>query len=156
MIFGEQFALWISVAALLTSVVLLAWLILLELRLRKLFRGQKAKNLQSVLAEIQDSLRYFSEKEKETDAFLEQAERRIGRSAQHLGLVRFNPYEGVGGDQSFSIAVLDEQKNGFVVTGLYGRDNSRIYAKPVTEGASQYQLSDEEKGAIEKALGRYA
>ncbi|OGZ30323.1 MAG: hypothetical protein A2931_03515 [Candidatus Niyogibacteria bacterium RIFCSPLOWO2_01_FULL_45_48] len=156
MIFGRDFLFWIAVASAVLSLAALVWLTLLQFRLKKLFRGQKAENLQNVLAEIQDSLRYFSEKEKETGAFLEQVERRIGRSAQHLGLVRFNPYEGVGGDQSFSIAVLDEQKNGFVVTGLYGRDSSRIYAKPVTEGASQYQLSDEEKGAIEKALGRYA
>src|SRR3989344_6863800 len=106
MIFGGQFSLWTAAAALLFSAVLLVWLILLELRLRKLFRGQKAENLQNVLAEIQDSLKYFSEKEKEIDAFLEQVERRLGRSAQHLGVVRFNPYEGVGGDQSFSIAVL--------------------------------------------------
>ena len=147
---------WTAAAALLFSAVLLVWLILLELRLRKLFRGQKAENLQNVLAEIQDSLKYFSEKEKEIDAFLEQVERRLGRSAQHLGVVRFNPYEGVGGDQSFSIAVLDEKKNGFVVSALYGREHSRVYAKPVERGESSYQLSKEEKDAIEKALSRYA
>ena len=156
MIFGGQFSLWTAAAALLFSAVLLVWLILLELRLRKLFRGQKAENLQNVLAEIQDSLKYFSEKEKEIDAFLEQVERRLGRSAQHLGVVRFNPYEGVGGDQSFSIAVLDEKKNGFVVSALYGREHSRVYAKPVERGESSYQLSKEEKDAIEKALSRYA
>ena len=156
MIFGQDFLFWIAVVSAVLSLSALVWLTLLQLRLKKLFRGEKAENLQGVLAEIQDSLKYFSEKEKEIDTFLLDVEKRLSRSAQHLGLVRFNPYEGIGGDQSFSIAVLDEQKNGFVLTGLYGRENSRIYAKPVEGGESSHQLSEEEKTAIEKATGRYA
>ncbi len=150
MIFGEQTG-WIAIAALSAATFSIVWLILFELRLKKLFRGSRAENLQNVLAEIQDGLKHFLRKEKEIDEFLGHMERRLQRSAQHLGIVRFNPYEGVGGEQSFSIAVLDEKKNGFVVSGLYGREQSRVYAKPVAAGGSHYQLSNEEKEAIEKA-----
>ncbi len=156
MILSSNYATWIALAAATLSLAALVWLAFLELRLKKLFRGSKADDLQNVLSEVQDSLKYFTEKEKEIDEFLAHLEKRVSRSAQHLGVVRFNPYDGIGGDQSFSIAVLDEQRNGFVVSGLYGREQSRIYAKPITAGESQYRLSDEEKGAIEKALGRYA
>jgi hypothetical protein len=59
---------------------------------------------------------------------------------------------------SFSLAVLDAQSNGWVVTGLYGRESYRVYAKPIKKGVSTYPLSEEEKRAIEKAedyiLGR--
>src|SRR3989338_5285346 len=152
MIFCSDYVIWIALIAALTG---LGWVIILEFRLKKLFRGRRAEDLQNVLAEVQNSLEYFTEKEKEIDEFLEHLEKRVQRSAQHLGIVRFNPYDGVGGDQSFSIAVLDEQKNGFVVSGFYAREQSRIYAKPVEKGESKYQLSGEEKEAIHKAVGRY-
>ncbi|MEK7566558.1 MAG: DUF4446 family protein [Patescibacteria group bacterium] len=156
MIFGTDYVIWIALTALVAALIGLGWAIILEFRLKKLFRGRKAEDLQDALAEVQNSLKYFTEKEKEIDEFLEHLEKRVNRSAQHLGIVRFNPYAETGGDQSFSIAVLDEQKNGFVVSGLYNREQSRIYAKPVEAGESQYHLSGEEKTAIEKAVSRYA
>ena len=74
------------------------------------------------------------------------------RTFQKIGIIRFNPFAGVGGDQSFSIALLDFQDNGFVITSQYGRDFNRIYAKPIKDGKSQYSLSAEEKQAIEQAI----
>lgn len=73
------------------------------------------------------------------------------RSFQKIGVVRFNPFKDVGGDQSFSIALLDLNNNGFVITSLYGREGNRIYAKPINNGKSEYSLSEEEIEAIEKA-----
>lgn len=70
---------------------------------------------------------------------------------QKIGLVRFNPFNEIGGDHSFSLAILDGADNGIIVTGLHTRDRSRIYAKPVTKGKSQLELSDEEKKALLKA-----
>ncbi|MEK7162541.1 MAG: DUF4446 family protein, partial [Patescibacteria group bacterium] len=60
--------------------------------------------------------------------------------------------QDAGGDQSFSIALMDEKKNGIVVSSLYGRENSRIYAKPLENASSKYQLAKEELQAIEEAL----
>jgi len=70
---------------------------------------------------------------------------------QKFGVVRFNPFSGVGSDQSFSIALLDANNDGFVITSLYTREENRIYAKPLKAGRSEYLLSAEEKEAIEKA-----
>ena len=76
----------------------------------------------------------------------------LGKSLQKIGLVRFNPFKEIGGDQSFSIAVLDASNNGFVITSHYGRDSNRVYAKPVGNGKSSYSLSKEEQGAVNKAM----
>ena len=70
---------------------------------------------------------------------------------QKLGLVRFNPFKEMGGDQSFSLALLDKENNGVIITSLNSRQGNRIFAKPLAKGASNYQLSEEEKQAVEKA-----
>jgi Protein of unknown function (DUF4446) len=75
-------------------------------------------------------------------------------SLQRVGLVRFNPFADTGGDQSFAVAVLDRLGNGFVFSSLHGRGGSRFYAKPLKNGLSSYQLSDEEVEAVKSALGQ--
>ena len=65
-----------------------------------------------------------------------------------MGIVRFSAFENQGSDLSFSLALIDDRENGVVLTSLFGRDDSRIYAKPVENGDSVYTLSDEEKKAI--------
>jgi hypothetical protein len=79
-------------------------------------------------------------------------ERRSRGSLQHIGLVRFNPFDDTGSDQSFAIALLDDQRDGVVLSSLHGRANTRLYAKPVENGASSHNLSDEETEAIRIAV----
>lgn len=70
---------------------------------------------------------------------------------QKVGLVRFNPFKEVGGDQSFAIALLDGQDSGLVLSSLHGREETRLYAKPVGKGEEKgYSFSKEEKDAIER------
>ncbi len=75
------------------------------------------------------------------------------KNLQKIGIIRFNPFKEAGGDQSFSIAVLDANNDGFVITSLYGRDANRVYAKPIIKGASSYTLSKEEQEALARATG---
>ena len=81
--------------------------------------------------------------------FLEQ---RTRGSLQHIGLVRFNPFEDTGSDQSFAIALLDDRRDGIVISSLHGRANTRVFAKPVENGASRHALSTEETEAIRIAM----
>ncbi|MDP4007304.1 MAG: DUF4446 family protein, partial [bacterium] len=94
--------------------------------------------------------------------FLEERLERIGKelvelqkghekSITKIGMVRFNPFGEIGGDQSFSIALLDSEDSGIVVTSHYGKDMQRVYAKPVKLGKAEYSLSEEEEEAIKKA-----
>jgi len=84
---------------------------------------------------------------------LEKQLKTMQRAITKIGIVRFNPFKEIGGDQSFSIALLDEQRNGVLITSYYGRELNRIYAKPIQGGASDHELSVEEKEAVNQAIG---
>lgn len=71
---------------------------------------------------------------------------------QKVGVVRYNAIERIGADLSFAIAMMDAEDNGIVLNGIYSRDGSYIYSKPIKAGTSTYQLSDEEKEAIRLAI----
>lgn len=73
-------------------------------------------------------------------------------SLKKIGMMRFNPFGEVGGNQSFCIAILNDNNDGFVITSHYGREANRVYAKPIKASQSDYLLSKEEKEAIEKAM----
>lgn len=68
-----------------------------------------------------------------------------------IGIVRFNPFNNTGGDQSFAIALLNSEDSGILISSLYLREGTRIYAKPVQKLKSTYPLSEEEENAIKKA-----
>ncbi len=69
------------------------------------------------------------------------------------GLVRFNAFEDVGGMQSYSLCLINQNKNGYLLTNLVGRDSSRGYTVEITGGKPSRELSDEEKEALHQALG---
>ena len=70
---------------------------------------------------------------------------------QKAGVIRFNAFTETGSDLSFAVALLDDYDNGVVLTSIFGRNDSRVYAKPLIKGESTYSLTNEEKDAIEKA-----
>lgn len=69
-------------------------------------------------------------------------------------LIRYNAFERTGSDLSFSLALLNDHFDGFILTSIFGREDSRVYAKPVVGGKSKYTLSEEEKQAIKAAMGK--
>lgn len=77
---------------------------------------------------------------------------RLKTCIQHMGIVRYNTFEDVGGDLSYAVALLDEEKNGVVLNSLYYRQGCYTYGKPIIAGESKYQLSEEEQEAINKAI----
>jgi hypothetical protein len=76
----------------------------------------------------------------------------IRAAIRHVALIRYDAFEDVGGRLSFSCAMLDDDGNGVVVTSINGRQDTRVYAKPIGEGRSAYNLSTEEEEAIKQAL----
>lgn len=70
---------------------------------------------------------------------------------QRMGLIRFNAFDNTGSDLSFALAMTDAARNGFVLSGIYGREESRVYAKPIVDGDSTYMLTKEEKQALQAA-----
>ena len=76
----------------------------------------------------------------------------IEGAVRNVGLVRYDAFEDVGGRLSFSCALLDDLGTGVVMTSINGRHDTRVYAKPVSEGQSSYSLSIEEEEAIRQAM----
>jgi hypothetical protein len=70
---------------------------------------------------------------------------------RHVGIVRFNPFEDTGSNQSFALALLDDRGNGVVVSSLHSRQSTRVYLKPISGGRSEITLSDEEAEAVRRA-----
>ena len=93
------------------------------------------------------------QKLSEVDGRYAKLETRSRGSLQHVGLVRFNPFEDTGSDQSFAIALLDDERSGIVISSLHGRDGTRIFAKPIQAGQAAHALSDEEQKALRMASG---
>ena len=71
---------------------------------------------------------------------------------QKVGIYRYNAYKDTGSDLSFTVCLLDEKNNGVVFNGIYSRDMSNIYAKPIENGMSKYKVTPEEQEAINRAM----
>jgi hypothetical protein len=140
-------------------VILFIWNIVLSVkfvRLKKKFRrmaqGTSKDNLEQMLEKIFDRMDALNESQQKVERLTESMRKRVREQKGRLGILRFSAFENEGSDLSFSLALVDENNNGMVMTSIYGRHESRVYAKPVENGTSRYALSDEEKQALEIAM----
>ncbi len=85
---------------------------------------------------------------------LSRVDRRVDGSVTNTAVVRYDAYEGTGGQQSASVALLDATRTGTIVTAIQGRDYARIYVKDLDRGRSSVALSPEEQEAVERAMSR--
>ena len=108
-------------------------------------------NLAEMLKDYLDDVKEIKQDNSEIKAYYTKLDSDIASCIQKIGLVRYNAFKDVGSDLSFAIALLDGNDTGVVLNGLYGSDSSNIYAKPIKGGVSTYQLSEEEKYALEIA-----
>jgi hypothetical protein len=90
----------------------------------------------------------------EVAAGLSRVDRRVDGSVTNTAVVRYDAYEGTGGQQSASLALLDATRTGTVITAIQGRDYARIYVKDLDRGRSSVALSPEEQEAVERAMSR--
>jgi hypothetical protein len=114
--------------------------------------GSSGRSLHDLLAGNASAVERASERMADMEAVHAQLNERTQRSLQHIGMVRYNPFDDTGSDQSFAIALLDDRRDGVVLSSLHGRSNTRIFAKPVADGASAHNLSEEEAEAIRIAV----
>ena len=119
---------------------------------RELVRDGASGSLHDRLAGSAELAMRATERMTEMEAMHSVIDERTQRSLQHIGLVRFNPFDDTGSDQSFAIALLDDRRDGVVISSLHGRANTRLFAKSVAKGASPHHLSDEESQAIRIAI----
>ena len=140
-----------ALGALLISLIAVGYAITLRIRLKRLALGSSG-SFEESLALLTRESKEAREFRAELERYLKLAEARLRTSVRGVGVVRFNPFTAQGGNQSFAAAFLDERGNGVVFSTLYSRDRVGVYAKPVENGASSFELTGEEKEAILKAI----
>lgn len=156
--FVTQYLDWIVLALGVVSVVslLLAFLSNISASsLRRRFRKWKGIHSSADLEEVYaQTLQQVGKLHAELDAAKVEVAALRGLLSTKIStarIVRYNAFQEVGSDLSFSIALLDDEQNGLVLSSIYGRDESRTYAKPVEGGASRYTLTEEEQQVIQQA-----
>lgn len=116
--------------------------------MRKLGNGS---NLETMIKDYIDKVEKVDKKNSEVLEYCDRLDNKIIKCIQKVGMVRYNAFEDTGSDLCFAIALLDFEDTGVVINGIYSRDGSSTYAKPVEKGTSTYTLSTEEMQAIDMA-----
>lgn len=122
-------------------------------RITGFFNGKNGKSIEKVLEYEMGKLRKSEEDIKNLALNMKWIEGISRKSVHKVGVIRFNPFRDIGGDQSFSIAMLDYSDSGVVVSSLHSGEGTRVYAKPIIKGSSKYHLTEEEEEALKKAYG---
>lgn len=126
----------------------------MESRYRKMMRGTSTQNLEELIINNLDSINESEEKSKECLKEIEELKKKTKSCVQKIAITRYKAFEDIGSDLSFSIAMLDENNDGLILTGIFGRNESTTYAKPVDKGISRYDLSEEELDVLNEAINK--
>lgn len=126
----------------------------LERRYRKLVRGTNNKNLEEIIHGYMDKVDYAVNTSEEIKEMLVHYDKELKKCTQKVSILRYKAFDDVGSDLSFSIAMLDGDNNGIIITSIYGRHDSTTYAKPVDKGISRYDLSEEEERVLKEAMSK--
>ena len=134
-------------------VIVLIWIGMTEYRFRKFFAVTKAKNLEDVMIKLGNQMAELKETQIEINKHLVTVDKRLDKSIRSVKAIRFNPFLDAGSNQSFAISFLNDEGDGVVMSSLYARDRMSIFAKPIINGKSDFELSTEEKEVLEKSKG---
>lgn len=130
---------------------LCAMIFRLNSRVTKLLEGKNAKTLEDTLIHIINEIKRMNAVQESTESIMKDINKRLKTALTGVGVVRFNPFTNSGGNQSFAIALLDEHGNGVIISTLYGREKTSIFAKPISKFKSEFELTKEEDEALKKA-----
>ncbi|MEG0774844.1 DUF4446 family protein [Clostridium sp.] len=157
--FINEFQIYITLALLvlvlfftIIIIICLAALNKLEKKYRKVMRGANNKNLEELLLSYLDKIDEVKKTSDEVMNICEETTKLTTSCLQKVSIIRYKAFEDIGSDLSYSIAMLDANNNGILLTSIYGRNESTTYAKPIDKGISRYDLSDEEEKALHQAI----
>jgi Protein of unknown function (DUF4446) len=153
---AEWIAIGASIAAVIAIVVaVLAWSKLNAVRsAQAVLLGGGKEDLVDFAVSLQGRIDDLLRAVDEVAAGLSRVDRRVDTAVSKTSLVRYDAYEGAGGQQSASIALLDAGRSGVVVSAIQGRDYARIYVKELDRGRAPVALSPEEQEAVERAMAQ--
>ncbi|WP_442950785.1 DUF4446 family protein [Oribacterium sp. WCC10] len=116
-------------------------------------RGKDAENLEDYFIDLQRHVEILEEEDKKNKDVMRILNKNIRASFQKFGLIKYNAFGGMGGNMSFAIALLDYTNTGFVINSVHSREGCFLYIKDVDAGTTEVELGNEEKLALEQALG---
>ena len=146
-IFSLAFFVFAGIAILIGIV----WAFITEKRLKRFFLGKKARDLEDTIIALENDISQIKKAKESMEKDIALMNAKLKKSIRGLNTIRFNPFPDQGSNQSFAIGMLNEEGDGLVISSLYSRERMSIFAKPVKKGKSEYELSAEEKEALEKA-----
>lgn len=138
----------------------LIFLIILSLKLSKLkkryerFTGGEeihSENLENMLYEYNENVKKSNETYGKVLSMIQEIDDEMKWCTQKIGVIRYNPFDEMGGNLCYAVAILDGKDNGVVLNGIHSRNGTFTYAKPIERGVSPYVLTEEELQALEKA-----
>lgn len=134
-------------------VAFIVWVIFLNKRITRLLGGSNARTIEDATKLASERLVELEKFQAETIRYLRVMEARIRRSIQTSETIRFNPFKGsgAGGNQSFATTLINENGDGVVLSSLYSRDRISVFSKPIKDFKPVYDLSEEEKEALDMA-----
>jgi hypothetical protein len=127
------------------------FIVRIEIRLKKIFRGSHASSLESVLADMAKEVDTLGNRASNHDTALLDLVTRLENHGRGVKLVRFNPFSDVGGNQSFAVAIVNKHGDGVVFSSLYSRERMSVFAKPIKAGVSDIELTPEEQSVVADA-----
>lgn len=129
----------------------LLWVIVLEYRLRKLFRGSAVTSLEDILRSLAREVESVQDENAAHAEALNALDDRLKKTVKTVKTVRFNPFREMGSNQSFAAAFLNDEGDGVVISTLMSRDRTHVFAKPVKQFVSEHDITPEERQALEEA-----
>ena len=152
----------VRVLVILFSIITLVFLVLVIILWNKLSKlrsnymsmlnGDVSLNVETALIELQEKNLALKEETQNMQQYISGMVEQIKKMKSNLGVYRYNAFAESGSDLSFSIAIVDGEQDGVVLSGIHNRDETYVFAKPLEKGQSKYKLSDEEREAIHRSL----
>jgi hypothetical protein len=119
-------------------------------RINRLLQGKDAKDLEDSFNYLIEEIKRMNENQEITEKTLRNLNSRIRKSITGFKTVRFNPFPESGGNQSFAIALMNEEGDGLIISSLYSREKMSVFAKPIKGNKSEFELTVEEKQALDQ------
>lgn len=127
------------------------WMIITEKRLQRFFLGKKAKDLEDTIISLEKDIVELNKAKNAMQKDITTINAKLKKSICGLETIRFNPFPDQGSNQSFAVGMLNEESDGLVISTLYSRERMSVFAKPIKNGKSEYELTNEEKEVLKKA-----
>lgn len=125
-------------------------------RIARMLRGKNARDIDDVLVQIYRNISSFEQFQSKTVSDMAIMNNKLANSIQSVETIRFNPFKGngSGGNQSFATAIINEYGDGVILSSLYSSDRVSVFAKPLVNFASTYELTEEENQALQQAVAK--